>query len=123
VITAAGSSTVFHVSLVDGQSQIKVVDTRQTSHLQELLAEVGATLGDVFGADNILWVEGSTEEACFPKILAGIGAAHRSLMGTVIKGVITTGDLTAKKRAELVWQIYSKLSNATGLIPGMPDRS
>jgi hypothetical protein len=117
VIAAAGSPTLFHVSLVDGESQIRVLNTKQTSHMQELLAEIGATLGDVFGADNILWVEGATEEVCFPKILAALGDKHRSLMGTVIKGIITTGDLAGKKRAELAWQVYKKLSNATGLIP------
>jgi energy-coupling factor transporter ATP-binding protein EcfA2 len=117
IITATGTPTILHVSLADGESRISVLNTNEAVHIREFLAEVGATLSDVFGADNILWVEGSTEEICFPKILAKLGKKHRSLMGTVIKGVITTGDLTAKIRAKLAWEVYQKLSNAIGLIP------
>jgi hypothetical protein len=117
VIVAAESPKVFHLSLLDGESKIKVLARHDASHLHELLAEIGATFGDVFGADNILWVEGITEELCFPKILSTVGTLHKSLMGTIIKGLITTGDFTRKERPELIWQIYQKLSNATGLVP------
>jgi len=41
---------------------------REASIQGTLLAETWARLSDVFGSDNILWVEGRTEEMCYKKI-------------------------------------------------------
>ncbi len=68
----------------------------------------------MFGADNILWVEGPTEEICFPMILQRV--AKKPLLGTAIIGVKHTGDLEGKQ-AKKVYEIYDKLSKASGLIP------
>ncbi len=73
-------------------------------------------LADVFGADNILWVEGTTEEQCFPLILEKV--AHRPLMGTAIIGVRHTGDFQGKpKHKQLIFDIYTRLSSGKGLLP------
>lgn len=71
-------------------------------------------LSDVFGADNILWVEGQTEEECFPLILENIGKT--SLHGTLIRSVRETSNLEGKK-ADLVLKIYSNLSKGHSLFP------
>ena len=61
-----------------------------------------------------MWVEGPTEEECFPLILEKIG--ERSLMGTLVKGVKQTGDLEGR-RAHLVFDIYDRLSQSGSLLP------
>ena len=46
------------------------------------LAEIGKRLSDVFGAENILWVEGQTEEQCYPLIITGV--LNLSLIGMFV---------------------------------------
>ena len=91
VITSANPATVTVARLEGVETRLQAIDIRQTQDLQLYLADIGARLSDVFGADNILWVEGQTEELAFPLILSQI--AHRSLMGTAIVGIRQTGDL------------------------------
>ena len=113
VISAADPSTLIMVRATNGESVLEVMDTTNAKHLQSYLAEIGARLADVFGADNILWVEGQTEEECFPLILRHSG---RSLMGTMIVGIRQTGDLQGRDRRKVL-EMYRKLSQARTLLP------
>lgn len=114
VITAAQPSTLTLVRKKDAQSDFEPIDVRETEKLRSLLDEVGARLSDVFGADRIIWVEGATEEACFPLIVRGI--LGRQLWGTEILGVTHTGDLE-RKHARSTLGIYKKLCKGRGLLP------
>lgn len=114
IISAANPSTIVQLRYEDGETKASVIDSRITTQLRFLLAEVGVSLSDVFGADNILWVEGPTEERCFPLILEKV--AKQSLRGTQIVAVQNTGDLEGK-RARLIFDIYDKLSGGNSLFP------
>ena len=114
VITATNPRTMTLVRQQDGQSLIEILNATEIAQQRRYLAEVGATPGDVFGADNILWVEGDTEQECFPLILEHV--TKRPLMGTIIKGIKHTGDLEGK-HAELVFEIYDRLSQGRSLLP------
>ena len=114
VITSVNPDTITIVGLEGGRSVLRSVDAPNATNLQICLSEIGARLSDVFGADTILWVEGSTEEICFPKILARI--AKQSLMGTVITPIRNTGELE-RKDAKRVIEIYNRLSQSNALIP------
>jgi len=114
VITATSPETITMVRLQDGESVLEPIDAGDTRSLGLSLAEVGAKLSDVFGADNVLWVEGETEEICFPKILEKL--AGRSLMGTALVGVVHTGDFEGR-HAERVLEIYGRLSKGQTLLP------
>jgi predicted ATPase len=114
VISACSPRTIKIIRNVDGVSTIEEVSAAASGRLSVCLAEVGAKLGDVFGADKVLWVEGATEEICFPKILTGL-TQHR-LMGTVIQGVRSTGDFDGKQ-AEAIIDAYSRLAGAASLLP------
>lgn len=114
VINAADPQSLLLVRKQNEESTIEVIDRSQKQALETVLAEVGARLSDVFGADNILWVEGDTEELCFPLILSQI--CKQPLLGTVILGVIHTGDIDGKQ-SEIIFKIYQKLSRSTGLLP------
>lgn len=114
VISAADPETITVVKAVDGESSLESVDPDDAKSLRLYLAEVGARLADVFGADRILWVEGRTEELCFPLILEGI--AKEGLRGTSIVGVSNTGDLETRD-AKRVFDMYDRLSDRNNLLP------
>ncbi|MEM8558779.1 MAG: AAA family ATPase [Bacteroidota bacterium] len=90
------------------------IDPNSTNDMRFTLAEVGARLSDVFGADNIMWVEGRTEELCFPLIVEEV--MHERLRGTEILGVKHTGDFEGKA-AKTTYAIYQKLSEGRALMP------
>lgn len=87
-------------------------ESQETS--RDFLLEVGARLSDVFGADSVLWVEGKTEENCFPIILREVAA--KPLAGVQILSLIQTGDLN-KKDASRILGIYTSLSRGPTLMP------
>lgn len=96
------------------ESLIERVDTAQLGDLRRYLAEIGAHLSDVFGYDNILWVEGLTEERAFPEIARHI--LGRQLSGTAILAVQAVGDLE-RRDAERIWDIYKRLCMGNALLP------
>jgi predicted ATPase len=114
VISAADPDTITMVRLENGESVLEQMEVNDAKSLQFSLAEVGARLSDVFGADNVLWVEGETEEICFPKILEKLG--NRSLMGTAVVGVVHTGDFEGRDAATVL-KIYERLTKGKTLLP------
>lgn len=117
IISAANPSTIVQLRYEDSETKASVMDSKETTQLRSLLAEVGVSLSDVFGADNILWVEGQTEERCFPLILERV--AQQPLRGTQIIGVKNTSDLVGKKvqLANVMFDLYDRLSSGKTLFP------
>ncbi|MEO8612653.1 MAG: AAA family ATPase, partial [Chloroflexota bacterium] len=113
-VTAANPQSLFLVCKEETESHIEQINIHEAQSLRLFLAEVGARLSDVFGADNILWVEGATEEECFPLIISKI--VQQPLYGTVILGLVNTGDFESKL-ADRVIEIYKRLSAGNGLLP------
>ena len=114
IIRAATPATMTLIRWERPQSVIELVDAEKRSEIRKCLMEVGAKLSDVFGADRILWVEGDTEEECFPLLLAG----HRTAVGTNIVGVIHTGDFGSKRiPVGTIVGIYEKLSKGNAYLP------
>jgi hypothetical protein len=114
IISAASPDTITVAKQLNGETLLEQLDSRQAKTLQTCLVEIGSRLGDVFGADNILWVEGPTEVLCFPLILNFV--ARKALMGTAIVGVRQVGDLVGRD-AKRVLEIYGSLSKGANLIP------
>jgi hypothetical protein len=114
VISATEPTTITICRMAKGVSNLERVDLKEVKNLQSYLAEVGARLSDVFGADNILWVEGRTEELCFPMVLERIG--QQRLRGTAILAVSNTGDLKTRD-AVRVFDMYNRLSQTNSLLP------
>jgi hypothetical protein len=95
-------------------SAFRTLDRENLGDQRRLLEELGISLSDVFGADKVLWVEGPTEERCFPMILDHLKCSSPALS---ITSVIATDDLTGRSpRAKLSWDVYRKLSG-NALIP------
>lgn len=114
VVTAANPKTVILVRRDGSESKPEVLNFSETREVRMFLSEVGARLSDVFGADNILWVEGQTEEVCFPRIVEGI--LKQELLGTEIIGVKQVGDLEGR-HAKTILEIYQRLCKGRGLLP------
>ena len=64
--------------------------------------------------DSIIWVEGETDEICFPMILRAHGVPP---FATKILRVAHTGDFTDKKHGEKAVKLYKRLSEGEGLLP------
>ena len=69
IVSLVNPQTLFLLRKVEAETMITQLDSAEAQDQKLLLSEVGARLSDVFGADNILWVEGATEEVSFPLIV------------------------------------------------------
>ena len=99
----------------DGQQTTSYILKKEEIEAQKvILDDVGVKLSDVFGADNILWVEGPTEEKCFPLIIEKLLTIP--LNATFILKVETTGQLEGKD-ANSFFAIYDRLSGGKFLMP------
>jgi predicted ATPase len=114
IIAAAEPNTITLIQKQGQESKLNPISKNARDELEYLLHEIGASLSDVFGADIILWVEGKTEELCFPLVARQL--LKTPLMGTVILGVSSTGELEGR-HAKLVFDIYRRLSGSAGLLP------
>ncbi len=100
----------------NGESKVRRIDQSNMDDMAELLSDLGVRLSDVFGAEQVIWVEGQTEAACFP-ILAGRCDPPPPL-GTVFVPLRNTGDFDAKSAdAKQVWDIYKRLTERAALVP------
>ncbi len=114
IMVVANPKTFLLLRKDEFETKVERMDISIAQNLRIFLSEIGVRLSDVFGADNILWVEGSTEEQCFPLIFEKISNKH--LLGTKIMGVVQTGDFEGK-HSKTIFEIYDKLSKSNGLIP------
>jgi energy-coupling factor transporter ATP-binding protein EcfA2 len=114
VISACRSSTVTVARKVGAKTVLTQMSLGDKRTQEICLAEVGAQLSDVFGADHILWVEGPTEAYCFPRILEKFGNTR---FGDIeILPIKNTGDFQSRK-AQTVIDVYNRISKGTTLIP------
>jgi hypothetical protein len=114
VVAAADPETLFLLRRDEEETTIQVVDRGEMTALSGVLAELGARLTDVFGADRLLWVEGPTEEKCFPLIYQAF--PQQLLSGTRILAILHTGDLDSKDPGRII-RIYERLSQGSALMP------
>jgi len=114
VIAAADPQVLIMTQLGDCKTSLSTLNVSDNRDLYYSLSDIGASLSDVFGADRILWVEGATEQECFPLILREL--IGRPLMGTAVVAIRETGDLEGRD-AKRVFELYNRLSRASVLLP------
>lgn len=114
VITAADPSNLLLTRRDGVETKVDQINVSEKDSLRRTLAEIGVRLSDVFGADSILWVEGPTEELCFPRIIEEL--TEISLLGTEVVGVRNPGDFEGRYAEEVV-RLYKKLARGQSLIP------
>lgn len=105
IVQIARPRTLSAVRWSDGMSTVEQIQPGNAEKLQLVLHDIGVVLGDVFGADRVLWVEGATEETCFRILIEQY--LKRPLVGTAIAAIRDTGRLaTGRPSSQLVWDIY-----------------
>lgn len=115
LVRVADPEYVHLVEWAKTESKFQTLNHKSIRDQRTLLADVGVSLSDVFGADYILWVEGPTEERCFPLLLEHLDLASPTLS---IASVVATDDLTGNRpRVTLAWEVYQKLSDGSALLP------
>lgn len=115
IIASANPSTIIKLQYQDCETTASVINTKEIKSQNDILAELGVRLSDVFGADSILWVEGQTEKKCFPLILEKV--ARIKLMGIEILPVNSVDAILDGKESDLVLDIYKKLTTGATLFP------
>lgn len=97
-----------------GQTEVRRIDRNSKNDLKSILNEIGGKLSDVFGYDKILWVEGQTEELCFPLIIQKL--LKTSTVSIPVLRVKDTGSFE-KKHIETSIYIYNRLTKGNALMP------
>ncbi len=115
VISALEPDRLVVVRWADGKSHAESHAGVELTGIRSAFQEVGVRLADVFGYDRVVWVEGPTEEKCFPMLLESEGGAL--LEGIAFVAVADTGSLEGRN-AEAVWRVYNKLSQRSAFVPG-----
>ena len=111
VISFSNPKSVHLVKRIGYASKVESLDISAVETLRGLAAHLGFSLADVFAAERVIWVEGPTEELCFPYLYQKTTAPVPK--GTIFASVIATGDFIAKGRTrELVYEVYTRLSAA-----------
>lgn len=115
--TALASVQDKHILLLEREnmkSTITPIDPSKQADLELTLRNVGARLSDVFGMDSVIWVEGETDEDCFPMILR---AHNVPLFGTKVLRLAHSGDFTNRKHGVTSVKLYRRLSAGEALLP------
>lgn len=116
IIRTANPSTLHLIKWENGESKIQSLEPKSLADAQNCLREVGVKLSDVFGADQILWVEGPTEETCYQMIFERL--FEQPVLDVSVEAVRSTGDFEGKRsNTKLIWEIYENLSQGNALIP------
>lgn len=111
VLTAGREAKVFWVRKYGFESTVVEVDLRKLEVLREVTGQLGISMTDVFAAEHIVWVDGETEELCFPMLLEESGDTTRSVLFIAI---LHTGDFQDRKvNPEKVFRVYERLTSAT----------
>jgi predicted ATPase len=110
-VLSAGNPATVHVVRRDGyDSSVKKVNLRDIDQLRDVADDLGISMTDVFAAEKIIWVEGRTEELCFPFIYEKAG--EQLPRGVMVASVVNTGDFFAKRTKELIFRIYERVHQA-----------
>lgn len=110
VIGFSNPRSIHLVKRTGYESNVQRLDLEQIAAFREVAEHLGVSMADVFAADRVIWVEGPTEELCFPLVYQQ--ATGQPLpRGTIFTSVLATGDFLVKRRdKELVYKIYQRLS-------------
>ena len=114
IIASPGVQSVHLVRWEGEQSSVVSTDRSTASSLQTILVELGVRLSDVFGADNIMWVEGPTERDCVTALLGANGI--ETGLGLNIVPLSTVGDLEGAS-SRVVWDLHRTISQQNALVP------
>ncbi|KRB23475.1 hypothetical protein ASE05_12765 [Mesorhizobium sp. Root172] len=115
VIGFSNPSTIHLVRRAGYDSSVERLDLDDVGKFREVAEHLGVSMADVFAAERVIWVEGPTEELCFPYLYQQlVGNLPR---GTIFTSVAATGDFNSNKRdPAIVYEVYHRLSTAAATL-------
>ena len=113
IISELSDSPVTIIRWEDSKSAVEQSTHTTGTVAMTVLSEIGARLSDVFGFDNILWVEGQSDALSLRVLLDAVGETNRRLG---ILPVRDTGSFNRRTIAEVL-EIYHALSTGGALLP------
>lgn len=118
VLRTINASTVTLLEHDGMQTSIQQTTGSKLHELKSGLIDVGIRLTDLHGCDEVLWVEGETEEAVFPTLLRYY--FPEKAQGIAVLPVVSTGEFESKKLGpKKIAEIYKRLSESSFLAPPM----
>jgi hypothetical protein len=115
VIGFSNPMTIHLVKRVGYESSVERLDLKQVGKFREVAEHLGVSMADVFAAERVIWVEGPTEELCFPYLYQQLVGPLPH--GTIVTSVAATGDFNTNKRdPAIVYEAYSRLSASTATL-------
>lgn len=111
VISASMPRTLHLVSREGFRSNVRSLDLENIESLKGLSSHLGISIGDVFAADHVIWVEGRTEELVFPFLMKEMGL--KVPPGVIVSSLVATGDFLSAKGPDLIFKIYEKITSTT----------
>ena len=115
VIGFSNPKTIHLVKRDGYDSTITRLDLADVNEFREVAEHLGVSMADVFAADRVIWVEGPTEEICFPYLYQALSGRPLP-RGTIITSVAATGDFNRKRDREIVYEVYRRLSSAAATL-------
>lgn len=113
ILSELARAPVTIVRYEDSQSVFQQAESATGPVATSALTEVGAKLSDVFGFDQIIWVEGQSDALSINALLE---AAELSKRGLAVLPVRDTGAFKRRTLAEIL-DIYRSLSMGAALLP------
>ena len=115
MIGFSNPKTIHLVKRAGYKSSIERLDLTEVGKFREVAEHLGVSMADVFAAERIIWVEGPTEELCFPYLYQRLIGPLPP--GTIVTSVASTGDFNTRKRdPAIVYEVYNRLSTATATL-------
>jgi energy-coupling factor transporter ATP-binding protein EcfA2 len=113
IISELADAPISIVRWKDAKTSVEQAIHATRSVSAAALTEIGARLGDVFGFDRVIWVEGQSDADAVKALLDASGQRSRP---TAILPVRDTGSFQRRKIGEIL-DIYRKLSMGDALLP------
>lgn len=114
IISELSDIPVTIIKWTGSQSAVEQAPKTTSDVASAALTEIGAKLGDVFGFDDIFWVEGQSDAESLKLVFKAVGKA---LKRTAILPVRDTGSFDKKRSIAEVLDIYKRLSLGDALLP------
>ena len=115
VISFSNAKTIHLVKRKGYESKVERLNLDKVGEFRDVAQHLGVSMADVFAADRVIWVEGPTEELCFP-YLYQVFSGQPVPRGTIITSVAATGDFNRKRNREIVYEVYNRLSSAAATL-------
>jgi len=116
ILAAAEPAAIHQTRWTGTESVIETSSYKSLRNKELVLADLGVTMSDVFGANAIVWVEGMTEQLCFPMIFESRAAQGRSDVKFI--GLRDVGSFDkSSPDIQLLWDGYQKLCQVDAITP------